>query len=284
MVILSERARAIRVCTRVVLRTRVCSTGSRRVQVQVSNSNGPAIHDMLLWASLAGCPTEGVARRASTVLHFARNGHPRAHASQRGANVPDEFDAIRTRDAYLYTVRDFYPRRSAHGHRVASRSRQMGKHGVRGQKQASKQRGGLPRHTDGRETGRETEGRPTGQLSKTRGKLGSLEARSLSGPSWSDTWTPGDSGQADRTSRQNKQTEQADRTSRQQTAARRNNPPSGNPDAAPGGALLSRIQSPTAQPLRVPVCHTKGDLPDSEYGLTSDATWPVFPLPGQIGL
>ena len=135
----------------------------------------------------------------------------------------------------------------------------------------SKQRGGLPRHTDGRETGRETEGRPTGQLSKTRGKLGSLEARSLSGPSWSDTWTPGDSGQADR-------------TSRQQTAARRNNPPSGNPDAAPGGALLSRIQSPTAQPLRVPVCHMKGDLPDSEHGLTSDATWPVFPLPGQIGL
>lgn len=102
----------------------------------------------------------------------------------------------------------------------------MGRHGVRGQKQASKQRGGLPRHTDGRETGRETEGRPTGQLSKTREKPGSLEARSLSGPSWSDTWTPDDSGQADR-------------TSRQQTAARRNNPSSGNPDAASDGALSS---------------------------------------------
>ena len=52
----------------------------------------------------------------------------------------------------------------------------------------------------------------------------------------SDAWMPGDSRQADK------------RTSRQQAAARRNNSPSGNPDAASGGALPPRVQQSSRSP------------------------------------
>ena len=145
----------------------------------------------------------------------------------------------------------FYPRRSARTGTSGSGSgglsavqtfqRQIGRYGVQGQKQAT-QRNAARRPSEAhrrprdRARNRRAADRETKQDAGETWKPGSLEASLALWAIASDAWTPGDSRQADK------------QTSRQQTAARRNNSPSGNPDAASGGALPPRVQQPSRSP------------------------------------